>query len=93
MTLTKSSKSRSRSARTISNHVLNFDFPITMPYGVPPRQFIATFTLCFLSMSAGSLLVHSIMQPDRTIESFTEEERARTRAIAEIQNAMRTGAS
>lgn len=60
-----------------------------MPYGVPPKQFAATCMMCFASMICGSMVVHVIMAPDQTLESFTAENKARSAAIAAVQREMK----
>jgi len=59
-----------------------------MPYGVPPKQFAATCALCFSSMICGSMAVHVVMMPDYKLESFTEENKARSAAIAAVHKEM-----
>ena len=61
-----------------------------MPYGVPPKQFAATCMMCFSSMICGSMLVHVIIAPDHTPESFTAENKARSAAIAAVHREMNT---
>jgi hypothetical protein len=53
-----------------------------MPYGVPPKQFAMTFGLCFISMLSGQmLLMYAFLAPERVMESFDEESKAKTKAI------------
>ena len=59
-----------------------------MPYGVPPKEFAATCVMCFASMICGSMLVHIAMAPDKSTESFSAENKARSAAIAAVHKEM-----
>jgi len=59
-----------------------------MPYGVPPKQFAATVLLSMSSMMLGSMVVHVIMMPDQTPDSFEDETNARLKAIQAVQKDM-----
>lgn len=59
-----------------------------MPYGVPAKQFGATVVMCFTSMIMGSMMVHVVMMPDQTPESFQDENAARFKAIKAVQDQM-----